>query len=194
MLVGITGGIASGKSTLLGIFREEGFGTFDADAVVQRLYNNPKIIRLIGLEFGGGIISQGKVDRKMLARLVFADHEKLARLNSIVHPLVRKKIRGISNSGKIVFVEVPLLFEAKFDNLFTKIILVKSSSETALKRALAKGLSPEDFGERSAFMLPFAAKEKLADFVVDSNCPVSALKARAQAISKELLAISPKVG
>ncbi len=200
MLIGITGGLASGKTTFARLLERKGFPVFYSDEFVSSLYSSHKIISRVREVFGGSVFRNGILDKKLLAEKAFSSKARLAMLEAIVHPEVRKKLKKLSldsnkDGGKPVFAEVPVLFEAQMQGIFGKIILVKCREETALGRAKAKGLSENEFRERARFQMPVSEKEKLADFIVDADCPVSMLRPQAEAISRELPKnTSPKGG
>jgi len=180
MLVGVTGNFACGKSAFMHTVSTFGFTVFYTDGMVKKLYKDEAIIKTIGREFGKSIIFNDQVDKDLLTLIVFNDKEKLSRLNALIHPLIIKKIKEKKHGKKIVFVEVPLLFEAKMEGLFDKIILVKCTKKTARKRALKKGYGDGEFEKIiSAQDMP-ELKISKSDYVVDSEGIIS--KTRKQAI------------
>lgn len=180
MLVAITGNFASGKTSLSGFFREAGFKVISADSVVADIYSAGTVSKKLEKEFR-------TADKKEISEKVFDCREKLAKLNSIIHPVVEKKISELQHSGKIVFVEVPLLFESNMDSLFDKIILITSDSEESLSRAKSRGFTEKDFKKRRSFQQPFSENREKPDFIVDNSGSIKELKAYAQLISNELL-------
>lgn len=185
MLIGITGGFACGKSALLRIFARRGFGAFDSDRFVASLYREKRFVKKICRIFPA-TLKNDRVNKRLLAKTVFSDRKKLARLNSIVHPLVKKEIGKIRHAGRIVFVEVPLLFEAKMRGLFDMVILVRCRKKTALRRAVKAGFAKSDFFRRRSFQWPDRKKATLSDFVLDSSRGMKVLRRGAQGITKEL--------
>ncbi|MBI4044809.1 MAG: dephospho-CoA kinase, partial [Candidatus Diapherotrites archaeon] len=115
VLVIVTGGFGSGKTTVTRAFKSRGCVVFDSDKIVEELYKKNEVQKKLAKEFGAEVIARGKVDRSALARKVFSDKPMLKKLDQIVHPLVfsqiRKKVKKIP-SKKIVAVEVPLFFES----------------------------------------------------------------------------------
>ena len=180
MLVGVTGNFACGKSAFMHTVSTFGFTVFYTDGMVKKLYKDEAIIKTIGREFGKSIIFNSQVDKDLLTLIVFNDKEKLNRLNTLIHPLIIKKIKEIKHKKKIVFVEVPLLFEAKMEELFNKIILVKCTKKTAKKRALKKGYGAGEFEKIISSQDIPELKISKSDYVIDSEGIIS--KTRKQAI------------
>ncbi|HLC79460.1 MAG TPA: dephospho-CoA kinase [archaeon] len=187
MLVAITGNFCSGKSTLIAAFSKLGYETFEADKFVDMLYQKDFVMQLLGKEFGEYVVSQRKVNKRALADIVFSDFKKLQKLNRLIHPIIKEEIKKIDHEGKMVFCEMPLLFEAQMDDLFDKIILVKCSERSALARAAGRGYSEEEFKRRIHYQWDDQKKAQFADFIVDSEQSVQELEAAAQRITKELL-------
>ena len=136
--IGITGNIASGKSTVENIIKEFGYDVFDADEMTHRILNEAKsdIVKIFSEE---DVITNGQIDRKKIASIVFSDNNKLKMLESIIHPKVKQEILNILNScqnKKAVFVSVPLMFEAGFEDIFDKIIFVSAPENLRLKRLM----------------------------------------------------------
>ncbi|HLC92749.1 MAG TPA: dephospho-CoA kinase [archaeon] len=189
MLIAVTGSFASGKTTFCRLLEKDGSKVFYADEFVSRLYTKGKILSKVRETFGSGVFSNGTIDKRALAQKAFSSKSALEKLNSIIHPHVRKALKEIRHEGKIVFAEVPVLFESGMDSLFDEIILLKCQENVAIARALKSGFPREEFLARCAFQLHAHGKEKKADFVVDSDCPISALRSKAQSISRELTKI-----
>jgi dephospho-CoA kinase len=186
MLVAITGNLGSGKSTLRRAFERLGYNTYDSDQIVSEIYKKPEIIKLIGEEFGQDVIVNKKVDRGILAKKVFNSSIKLKRLNQIIHPIVIQKISEINHEGDLCFVEVPLLFEAKMERLFDKIILTHAPHEVCKQRALKSGFAEEEFEKRVAFQYAFDRVSRSAHFVVDTDTNISEINVQAMKIASEL--------
>lgn len=186
MLVGITGNFSSGKSVVIHVFKRFGFDTFESDDRVAKLYKEPDIVEMIGEAFGKTITMSGYVDKGLLSMIVFNDAKKLKKLNMLMHPIIINKIKKIDHKGTIVFAEVPLLFEAKMQKLFDKIILVKCSFETCMKRAQRRGINDSEFKKRYAVQLPDTQKVDKVDYVIDSEHTVSDVAKEAEKILEEL--------
>jgi len=186
MLIGVTGNFVSGKSAFLIILRSFGFETIESDKIVRKIYKEKAVIEKVKESFGPTIVLGGYIDRDLLRIIIFNDSKKREKLNSIVHPLITEKIKQLDHSGKIVFVEVPLLFEANMQKLFDKIILVKSSLETACERAVRKGFTETEFKQIIKTQGSAESKEKKSDWVVDTEGNISGLRKKVSKIVEEL--------
>ncbi|MDR0484900.1 MAG: dephospho-CoA kinase [Alphaproteobacteria bacterium] len=152
-IIGITGYIGSGKSTVSKMFRDRGFYYFDSDSYVAKLNNNKEILSEIKKYFPQSIVNN-QLDKKILKEILFKDYEtNIAKLESIYHPYVIKKIKRLIFIGKILFrkfllLEVPLLFEAKINELCDITILVRCSVATQIKRVMNRSkINIEDLGK-----------------------------------------------
>ena len=186
MLVGITGNFSSGKSVVIHVFKRLGFDTFESDDRIAKLYKEPDVIEKIGEAFGKTITMSGYVDKELLSIIVFNNPEKLKKLNSLMHPIIIDKIKEIDHKEKIVFAEVPLLFEAHMEKMFDKIILVKCSYETCMKRAARRGINESEFKKRFSVQWPSEKKVDKVDYIIDSEPTVSDVAKEAEKILEEL--------
>jgi dephospho-CoA kinase len=175
LIIGITGGIGGGKSTLSEILREKGYFVYDTDSEAKRLQNeHPDIRRQLTAEFGNEIYDEtGQLDRKCLASLVFENPKLLSKLNQIIHPVVRQDFSDWQKKyaqEKHLFVESAILFESGFDELTDKIIVVTAPEEVRIKRVAKRdGVTHEQVRARIANQMPEEEKIKRADIVLDSN-------------------------
>lgn len=195
LVIGLTGGIASGKSTVSNFFKEMDITVVDADiesrlAVMKGESAYFKIIE----EFGRDILLEdGEIDRQKLGAIIFHHTEKRQILNEIVHPEVRKRMRdqvdqAIKNSEEVVVLDIPLLFESKLTYMVDKTLLVYVDDETQLKRLIERNnLSVEDAEARIRSQMPLSEKIKLADAVIDNNGSIEDTK-------KQLLEILVQYG
>jgi len=129
MVIGITGSIATGKSTVTNYLLNKGYKVIDADKIVHRLLSTSSVLSEISLAFGKDLIVDGVLVRKLLARIIFNDEEKRKLLNKIIHPKVIKEIEEETKEykGKIdnlIFVDIPLLYEENLEYLVDKIVVV----------------------------------------------------------------------
>ena len=186
MLIGITGNYSSGKSAVIHVFKRLDFETFESDDRIAKLYKEPEVVEKIGEAFGKTITISGYVDKELLSIIVFNNPEKLKKLNSIMHPIIIDKIKEIDHKGKIVFVEVPLLFEARMEKMFDKIILVMCSYETCMKRAERRGVDGSEFKKRYASQMPDQEKTDKVDYIIDSEHSISGVSEQAEKILEEL--------
>ena len=170
MILGITGSFGSGKTTVANIFKKYGFEVINADELYHGIYNKNKALRnKIKKEFG-------TLDRNKIKKIVFNDYKKLKKLNNITHPIIIKeikkeidKIKKYNKEARII-VDVPLLFEAKMQDMFDKIIVVKCAEKTQIKRLLKKKkYSKVEIKHILDSQMPLKEKVKKADFVVDNS-------------------------
>ncbi len=172
--IAITGNIASGKSYAEKILAQAGFSVLDTDKIAHRLLENDDVRKKIIISFFGmDILEDGKISRPKLGKLVFTNPILKQKIESILHPLIKIEIDKFfklkENSGeKVVFVAVPLLYEAKFENMFDKILLICADDKTRLKRLLERNpnLSEEDALNKMYAQLPQEEKVKKSDFVI----------------------------
>jgi len=177
--VGLTGGLASGKSTVAGYFRELGAFHIDADLIAHELLApGGAAADQVVARFGRGIVGTGEaIDRKALASIVFADPKALADLNAIVHPEVRaeiaRRIAGQTASAHptpVALIDAALLVETGMHGDLDALIVVSCGDATQLARALARGgLTEDEARSRIAAQAPLAAKRAAADFVIEND-------------------------
>ena len=188
MIIGITGNFGSGKTTVSNMFRKHGFEVINADKLYHGIYNKNKVLRnKIKKEFG-------TLNRNEIKKIVFNDYKKLKKLNEITHPIIIKgiknKIQEIQknkNDGVKIALDVPLLIEAKMQNMFDKIIVVKCDEKTQIKRLLKKGKhSEEEIKNIIKSQMPIEEKIKYADFVVDNSDALEKTNNQIEAIIKNI--------
>jgi dephospho-CoA kinase len=170
MILGLTGGLGCGKSTAAKIFAAHGFATMDSDAIVRDVVlKEAAIIAAIRERLGAEVLTAaGEVDRRLVARRVFADPEALRWLEVLVHPRVFAHWRaGLASApDKSWVLEVPLLFEKSLQNWFDFTVGVASDASVQLARLEQRGLPPPLARQRISQQLPLAQKIELADFVL----------------------------
>lgn len=177
IIIGVTGGFGTGKSTVAKYFKRFGAKVIDADKIARNLLNPGTDVYRKAIDiFGGGILKNNKsIDRVKLAGIVFNDNNLLKRLNKLVHPQVKKIIKQeiARASEKKVVLDVPLLFEAKLENLVDQIIVVKVSKAKQIERLCNKvSLRKEEILKRINAQMPLSDKVRLADFVIDNNSTI----------------------
>ncbi|MGC1200467.1 MAG: dephospho-CoA kinase [Candidatus Acidiferrales bacterium] len=175
--VGLTGGIASGKSTVASLIRDADGMVLELDPLGHELLEPgqaayDEIVR----EFGGEILAPGgAVDRRKLGEIVFADATRRARLNAILHPRIldvtRKWFTAIDRAGgpDIAFVEAALIVESGFHKELDKLVVCWCRPEQQIERLLERGLSPEQAELRMAAQMPIEEKRKVADEAIDCS-------------------------
>lgn len=171
MKIAITGSIGSGKSLVSSYLREMGYPVYDTDKMVHHYYE-PSGLAYHDLiaTFGSGIVDdQGFINRKVLAELVFQDPALLKALEDIVYPHLKREILAVNASQKIVFFEVPVLFESGFEIYFDRILMIDTKPEIAFERLLARGMEPLDIKTRLKNQMAPSEKRQRSDFVIENN-------------------------
>lgn len=194
LTVGLTGGIASGKSTVAAILRELGCVVFDADAIVRELYRPgaPGHAALVR-EYGTAILdSNGEVDRPALSQLALSSPDGAERLNRLIHPLVVERQQELiaeelkRDPHAIVVVEAALLIESGGRERFDKVLAVDVSPEVQKERALSRGLTAEEFQRRFDRQLPAPERNRHADFVIVNDGSHEELQQRVEVVVAQL--------
>lgn len=182
-VIGLTGSIGMGKSTVAAMFADAGVPVFDADAEVHRLQGPAgPLLDAIESAFPGTTSNDGGVDRKKLGAAVFGKSEALKQLESIVHPAVAKSREAFLNQNKdaaFVLLDVPLLFEAGGWTSVDSIVVVSAPAAIQRERVLGRpGMTEERFESIVAQQLPDAEKRARADFIIDTGTPLSETRAQ----------------
>jgi dephospho-CoA kinase len=177
LTVGLTGGIASGKSTVSSLLIEKGYTVIDADiearlAVEKGEEAYQEIVRHFGERV---LLSDGSIDRAELGSIIFHDEKERKALNSIVHPAVRKRMtakkeQAISRNEQMIILDIPLLFESKLQYMCDKTLLVYADEGIQLQRLMQRNqLSEKEAMARIHSQMPLREKKALADAVIDNN-------------------------
>lgn len=179
LVVGLTGNVASGKSTVRRLLADRGASTLDADALVHDLYRagEPGAIA-VAEAFGPAVLAaDGSVDRGALARATMGNPEATRRLESIIHPLVRdaidrwiaaERLRGEGPALHLAVIEATLTFEAGTDGRHDRMVVVDAPLAIRRSRAAARGLAPDEFDRREGRLMPIAEKRGRATHVVEN--------------------------
>lgn len=184
VLVGLTGGVATGKSTVASMFKRCGAVIIDADALARSVVEPGKPAwREIVKSFGKTVLNPDRtINRRVLGGIVFRDPAKLRRLERIVHPRVSRAQRRLVQSAfarnprAVVVYDVPLLFEAGIERTVDHIIVVSADRDVQISRLRKRdGLSRADAIRRIKSQMPLAQKRRLADFVLDGTMSKHAL-------------------
>lgn len=191
IIIGLTGGIATGKSTASSWFKERGITVVDADACVAQLQRpGTPVFEAMVAAFGTAILNvDGTLDRKKLAQCIFADANKRQTLEHIVHPAVRRafQARIAACEDDVLVLDVPLLFEAGFDDLTTFNVVIHTKPETQRLRLMQRdGLSENAAELRIAAQLPLEEKIKRSDFAVANDGNVAQLHAQLEQLLQEV--------
>ena len=195
-VVGLTGGIASGKSTFAAALRARGVPVVDADALARAAVapGSPALAEL-ARAFGPGVLGpDGALDRKRMAALVFSDPEARRRLEAITHPAVRlamaEETRRLADAGHaLAFYDTPLLYEVGLDRVLDSVVVVWAPPPVRRARIVARdGISPADADARIAAQLPIDEKAARADFVVENVGAPGELDSKADRLLADLRA------
>ena len=173
LLLGLTGSIGMGKSTVARMFADEGVPVFDADAAVHRLQGpEGALVAAIEADFPG-TTGTGGVNRTALAELVLDRPEALRRLEAIIHPAVareREKFLAANREAPLVVLDIPLLFEKGLDATVDRVAVVSADPEVQRLRTLQRpGMTAEKFLRILAYQLPDSEKRRRADFVIPTD-------------------------
>lgn len=190
IIVGLTGSIGTGKSTVARFFSELGAYVIDWDELAREVIRpHTKAWRQIVECFGQELLNRDlKINRQKLAETVFGDKAKLERLNRIVHPEVFKEDERITaeirrrDSDAVLIKDIPLLHEAARHIPFDKVIVVSASEETQLRRLEQKGIARQDALKRIESQFPIEEKTRLADFIIDNDGPLERTKKQVETI------------
>lgn len=193
IVIGVAGGIASGKSTASRVFERLGARVLDADAIGHDLLRSDRMRNGIRSAFGEGVLtSEGEVDRRALGRLVFSDERARQRLNRLVRPAIRAEIRrrvaGMRAEGYdgIVVVDAPLLVDTGPTDLADRVILVTAPASTRKERVILRGLTEREAEQRIASQESDAKQVRWADFVLENNGTRDELVEKAEALWKRI--------
>jgi len=195
-LVGLTGGLASGKSAVARLLETRGVPVLDADREVHRLYRPGAAgTTVVARLFGDGVLAaDGGVDRSALAQLVFADPAALVRLNTAIHPLVRAAVASwVAGLGRgadqppVAVVEAALLVGSAGRDAYDLLVVVWCTPRQQLERAVARGMSEERARAVLAAQLPIDVMRDAADVVIDNSGPPEALAAEVDRAWGEVL-------
>lgn len=194
MIIGITGGIASGKSTLKAIIAEMGYEVLDADQVARNVImkGNAAYSRIIEV-FGTEIVDDdGQIDRRQLASVIFQNEEMRIRLNDITHPIIMEEIMfqalEIENSKGMVFLDIPLLFETGYDLVMDYVIVCYVPEDIQMQRLMQRDQIDAVYAaQKIDAQWSLEKKVKLADFVIDNSGTVTDTEAQVQVVIDKLL-------
>jgi dephospho-CoA kinase len=190
IIVGLTGSVGTGKSTVTNFFRELGAYIIDWDELAREVTcPHLRAWKEIVEYFGKDCLNEDlTINRQKLAEMVFPDKEKVAKLNQIVHPKVFEEDERITNEIKsldpdaLIIKDIPLLFELTRPIFVDKTVVVSASEQAQLRRLEEKGMSREDAQNRIKSQLPLGEKIKSADFVINNDGPLEETKKQVEEI------------
>mgnify|MGYP000886086375 FL=1 len=181
MIVGLTGGIGTGKSTVSRKLRERGYPVIDLDVISREVIEYPEVIDELVRNFGieilesqNNISGKKSISRNKLRQTVFKEEKKVSVLNSIMHPPIveemRRQVENLKKNYKTVFVEVQLLFEAKLEKEFDLTVLVYADKKTQLERVLKRdGRKEEEVQQIINAQMDMTEKRRLSNYIIENN-------------------------
>ena len=190
IILGLTGSIGMGKSTTAGFFVKRGIPLHDADATVHALYGGAAVAP-VGAEFPGTVVD-GRIDRVRLGEIVHQDRSAMARLESLVHPLVREAegiflAKARSAGASLVVLDIPLLFETGGDARCHGVVVVTASATVQRERVLARpAMTPARFEAILARQLPDAEKRRRAHALIETDRGLAAAQAQVDDLLRAL--------
>ncbi|WP_026690631.1 dephospho-CoA kinase [Alteribacter aurantiacus] len=193
MIIGLTGGIASGKSTVSAMFKEWNIPVVDADVIAREVVEpGQEAFNQIVQAFGEQILNEdGNIHRKKLGAIIFNDQKKREQLNSIVHPAVRAEMKKrrddyLQSGHDHVVLDIPLLIESELDYLVDKTLLVYVDADTQLQRLMKRDDSSEEEAQsRIRSQMPLDEKQEHVDKVVNNSGSIEDTKNEVRAVLKE---------
>lgn len=190
LIVALTGGIGSGKTTVGDIFSELGAVVIDSDQLARAvLERGSKGFDLVVAKFGDAILKNGELDRSLLAALVFNDSQKRSELESITHPLIRQSFAEIISSlpsESIIINQIPLLFESKGAYKFDHIITISAPEELRIERLKNRGLGLSDIKKRMEAQASDVERESISNSIIRNDKDELHLRNQVESIWLEL--------
>ncbi|MEX2785491.1 dephospho-CoA kinase [Streptococcus sp. H49] len=192
-IIGITGGIASGKSTVTGIIRKAGYKVVDADSLVHDLQaKGGELYKALLAWLGAGILlDNGELDRSKLSALIFGNEEKRAQSAQLQNPIIRRELARkraeLAQTENLFFMDIPLLIEQDYRNWFDAVWLVYADKSTQIRRLMERnGYSQDEAQKRLASQMPLKEKCQYADAVIDNNGSLADLQEQVTKLLKRL--------
>ena len=196
VVIGLTGGIGTGKSTVSQILQRKGYKVIDLDVISHEVIKFPKVVEKIVGNFGKEVLEYNNtgnwiVSREKLGRVIFGNREKRLILNSVMHPeilrIMREKILECKKENKIIFVEIQLLFEVQWEKEFDYILLVSAEKETQIKRILSRdNRSKEEALSIINSQMSLDEKKKRSDYVIENDGNIQDLEKKVDDFLKKI--------
>ena len=198
MIIGLTGGIGTGKSTVSRKLRERGYPVIDLDVISREVIEYPEVINELIRNFGieilesqNNISGKKSISRNKLRQTVFKEEKKVSVLNSIMHPPIveemRRQVENLKKNYKTVFVEVQLLFEAKLEKEFDLTVLVYADKKTPLERVLKRdGRKEEEVQQIINAQMDMTEKRRLSNYIIENNGDAEMLDLEIEKFIKKL--------
>ncbi|MFI3252246.1 MAG: dephospho-CoA kinase [bacterium] len=175
LVIGLTGGIGSGKSTVSDYIISKGYKVIDCDKIAHEILFNKEAIKQLTSEFGESILIDGVIQRNLLGDIVFNDKSKLKILNEILHPLIYKEVKSKITSG-VTVLDCPLLFETNFIELVDTTLLIYTNKDTQVERLIKRNnLTREEALNRISLQMSLESKRDKSDHVIDNTKGLSEL-------------------
>ena len=196
--VAVTGSIGSGKSTFCNFITEAGFNVIKADDISKKILKEDEDVRKkVIREFGKDSFINKEINKKFLSEKIFSDAINVARINSILHPKVKREVEQLIQEelkkNHLVFVEAALIYEAEMENMFDYVVLITAVSSVREKRIVTSGkLNNEEFRKRDENQIKDEEKKKRADFIFENNGKTKELKQKANLLIKILEGLGSK--
>ncbi|MHC4606252.1 MAG: dephospho-CoA kinase [Planctomycetota bacterium] len=191
VVIGLTGGIGSGKSAAASIFREMGARVVDADAIGHRVLGEPAVRRALARAFGEEVLHGGRIDRAAVARRAFAGPASVRRLNRIVHPRIRREVVRRLNAarrrGGPVVLDAALLMEKGSDRFCDVLVYVDAARKVRTRRLKKRGWSPGELRRRENAQWPAGRKRARADYIIRNGGSRAALRAQVGGVLRKIL-------
>jgi dephospho-CoA kinase len=192
LIIGLTGGIGSGKTTVSNLFKNLGVPIIDTDVIARELVDNDhSVLEEITDAFGKSILDDdGLLDRNILAKIIFSQEHKKQQLEKILHPKIRTKVekaikiyRAKPNQPQYIIVVIPLLFETNFHQLIDKILVVIANEENKIKRIIQRdGRTPEDILSIIKSQVSDSKRISEADDIIENNSDIKELETKIQGL------------
>jgi dephospho-CoA kinase len=190
-VLGLTGGIATGKSTASKIFKKLGAYIIDADKISHEVSKSKEIINEVKKKFGTEVIINNKIDREKLGKIIFNDPQKRMELNNIMHPvIIREILKKIDENRekKLIILDIPLLYEAKLENLCDKVLVVWVKKEVQIERIIKRDNKPRELALKIIeSQMDISKKIKMADYNIENNESISELENKITVLYEKLI-------
>ncbi len=199
MVIGLTGGVGTGKSTVSRILRERGYDVIDLDMISHEVIRFPQVVEKIVENFGREVLEEDNsenyvISREKLGKIIFRNKEKRLVLNSIMHPEILTAMRGKileqenKTKNKIIFVEIQLLFEVQWEKEFDYILLISASTDMQIRRILNRdNRTYEEALNIINSQMSLDEKRKRSNFVIENNGSIQDLERKVDEFLKEIL-------
>ncbi|MBU6348198.1 MAG: dephospho-CoA kinase [Actinomycetales bacterium] len=192
MLIGLTGGIGAGKSTVAALFAAHGVHVVDADDLArQALEPGSPLIAEVAKRFGPEVVTGESVNRQKLAEIVFHDDQALRDLEAMIHPEVARRLQEIYTSlptGQVLIYAIPLLAELQVQDKFDAVVVVTCNLETRKQRLLDRGMGLDDIEARLSAQATDEQRNALADYLIDNSGDLASLEQQVSDVWRQLTA------